>query len=175
MDDIFGAAPATDDVDDLFGAPPAEAETDVDDLFGVPVSEPADAAPAAAPADESVDDLFGLPENNAAPEASVDDLFGAAPAAPAVEPEKSVHVVSSDVPQVKSLADTKIRTWIDNSGQFHTDGRLFEINKDNVRLYKTNGRTCTVPHHRLSEADAAYVESIQKQIEAARLAMLTSK
>ena len=58
--------------------------------------------------------------------------------------------------------------------RFHTDGRLIEINATNVRLIKTSGRTCTVPNDRLSEADAAYVDSIRQQIRAARLAMLTS-
>jgi hypothetical protein len=129
-----------------------------------------------------------MPEENSAPTSSIDDLFSAAPAVPAtvvnesfqelpapiVEPSQSVHVISSEVLQVTSLADTKVRTWIDNSGQFHTDGRLIEINEDNVRLFKENGRTCTVPNDRLCEADAAYVDSIRQQIETARIAMLTS-
>ncbi len=166
------------------------AEDGVDDLFGVPASEPAEASPEAAPAGDSIDDLFGMPEENAAPTSSIDDLFGAAPAAPAmvveesfeelpapiVEPSQSVHVVSSEIPQVLSLADTQSS---DVDRQLRSIPHRWTLDRNQRRtmfdLFKTNGRTCTVPNDRLCEADAAYVDSIRQQIETARIAMLTSK
>ena len=98
-----------------------------------------------------------------------------APATVEAEAPESLQVVSAAKPVLRSLADTRVRTWIDNTGQFRTDGRLIEINQDNVRLMKTNGRTCTVPHSRLCEADAAYVKAIAKKLQLSQLAMLTSK
>jgi hypothetical protein len=77
--------------------------------------------------------------------------------------------------QLRSLNDTRTRTWIDDTGSFRTDGRLMEIHSDTIRLLKTNGRTCTVPRSRLCEADIAYVDSVQRQLDASRLAMLSSK
>jgi hypothetical protein len=127
-----------------------------------------------------------MPEENAAPTSTTDDLFGAVEAAaetsfqelpaPVLNPQpQTIQVVSSVTPRIDSLADTKVRTWIDNTGRFRTEGRLIEIEDDGVRLLKTTGKTCTVPNSRLSDADAAYVASVVQQLETSRLAMLSSK
>ncbi len=183
-------------MDDLFGSPANEApaaDDGLDDLFGNSSSEPAETTPASAPANQSpsshsIDDLFGMPKESA-PTHAIDDLFGDMEVpveaveesfeelpAPidSVQPQ-AVQVVSSATPMFKSLADTRDRTWIDNTGKYHTQGRLIEINEDNIRLLKSNGRTCTVPKSRMSDADAAYVDSIQRRIDSSRIAMLTSK
>ncbi len=46
---------------------------------------------------------------------------------------------------------------------------MIEINSDNVRLLKDNGRTCTVPNGRLCPADESYVDSIREQVELVKL------
>ncbi|NND99258.1 MAG: cytoskeleton assembly control protein, partial [Pirellulaceae bacterium] len=177
--------PAGDSLDDLFGAaaPAVEPATDP--------TEPADEAPAT----DAVDDLFGAPASQPEESTSIDDLFGQhvepsvessveelpAPLPPvnemvANEVEAGLQIVTTPVlTSVDPLSDTRLRTWIDNTGQYRTDGRLIEINSDNVRLLKDTGRTCTVPNARMCPADAAYVDSLRKEIEMARLALLSSK
>ncbi len=171
MNDLFGDAPAApadaapaaekEPADDLFGVPadaaPAAAKEPADDLFGVP----ADAAPAAAPA---ADDIFGAPPaaEPAVPAAepakdAVDDLFGAEPTAPA-----------------DPFANSRNRIWIDNTGDFSTEGRLIEIGSDFIRLAKANGRTCTVPNSRLCPADVAYITSIQTDRDDIKVAMVST-
>src|SRR5690606_35171814 len=125
------AAPAADD--DLFGpATPAAPAASDDDLFG-PATEPA--APAA-----SDDDLFGAPAANE--DASEDDLF-------------NENKFSLSVPG--GLKSEEMRLWTDNTGKFTTRGRLIEVLDGAVRLLKENGRTTTVPMHRLSHADSTFV------------------
>jgi hypothetical protein len=176
----------------------------LDDLFGeAPVAEPA--VPAEEPetsteesetdpSDDGIDDLFGeIPSDSpvidesepVAEDSAIEDLFGAAPAnqdgiiselpAPAAAEQASVKVISAEQDKIDPLSTTHIRTWIDNSGNFSTQGRLIAINPDYVRLLKTNSKTCTVPHHRLSEADAAYVDSIRKQQSDADLVAMISQ
>jgi hypothetical protein len=188
--DIFGAPPA-----DAPAAPPAEvppaeappAEGGLDDLFGSPAND----SPAAEPAGDGVDDLFGGADagaEEAAPANAIDDLFGAIPAAedagyeelpaPKVQQAEAsgvVRVVASEALTLTSMADTPFRTWIDNTGRFRTDGRLVEIGEGQVRLLKSNGRTCTVTFSRLSEADLAYVASVEQQLDQSRIALLSAK
>ncbi|WP_039961051.1 SHD1 domain-containing protein, partial [Rhodopirellula europaea] len=72
---------------------------------------------------------------------------------------------------VDVLDSTKTRTWIDNTGNWGTDGRLVEVRENEIQILKTNGRTCTVPMERLSEADRAYVDSIRAQVSELLFAM----
>jgi hypothetical protein len=201
VDDIFGdapaaEAPATESVDNIFGGEAAEddgedapAEGSIDDIFGGAIDSTND-TPASAPSElggDSFDDIFGTPAEVAEPGAgdSVKDLFGVLPAptveetvaelpAPIEVAPTGVQVVAATI-ETNSLDDTRVRTWIDNTGHYHVEGRLIEINSDNVRLLKSSGRTCTVSFSRLSEADAAYVKSIRTKVLASNFAMLTGK
>ena len=161
VDDLFGSSESS---DELFDAPSetpteeAESDFDIDDLFGK-TSTPADEA--------AVNEV-------AAVEAAADEV-AAVENVDEDSAEASVQVVSKKTMPTDGLAKTRSRTWIDNTGVYHVEGRLIEIAADHVRLLKTNGRTCTVPNSRLCEADAAYVNSIRQQSDSSRLAMLTSK
>ncbi len=172
---------------------------DLDDLFGgadeaEPTAEPAASEPEASPAksdsetdSDTIDDLFGETPSDEAPQEdadSIDDLFGAAPAADTdtvksfqklrVNPvsassKASLQVVATERQQADPLSGTEVRVWVDNTGNYGTTGRLIELNRDSVRLLKSNGRTCTVPNWRLSKADAAYVDSIRRQLDESSL------
>jgi hypothetical protein len=101
-------------------------------------------------------------------------LFGAKAAPSEAAPANAVvRVVDAEVAAVHSLDSTPYRVWIDNTGRYSTEGRLIKITKDYVRLLKRNGRTCTVPHERLGDADAAYVEAIAEELAKSRLALLS--
>ena len=52
-----------------------------------------------------------------------------------------------------------MRNWVDNTGNFHIKAKLAVILEGQVRLFKENGRYCTFPMRRLSDADRAYVEA----------------
>ena len=165
--------PADGGLDDLFGEPPAEEvpATDgdgLDDLFGAPTDEPSDTMPASTPEQPSaptptIDDLFGATADpEGVPEGSFEEL--PAPVNLVPKPSRTVQVVSSDTPAFPALGETRVRTWIDNTGQYRTQGRLIEIHDDSVRLLKTNGRVCTVPNSRLCQADAAYVDAVKQKL-----------
>jgi hypothetical protein len=168
-----------DDLDDLFGDTPAEevpAEEagSIEDLFGelpTETEEPAAAEPVVE--SNSIDDLFG----DAMIEVDPIETFAELPAPIAQEAEQAaVKVVAAETDQFNPMSNTHVRTWIDNSGSFSTEGRLVEINSTNVRLLKSSGRTCTVPNIRLSEADAAYVDSIRRQlVDSPLVAMVPGK
>jgi hypothetical protein len=202
MDDLFGDKPAAKPapMDDLFGdkpaAPPAAKPAPMDDLFGdKPVVPPMDVAPPAAkpaaplddlfnespkpaapqpgdmkPAAPAVDDIFAPPAKPAAP--AKDDLFDA-PAAPPAKPAPAVvdpfGSVERSQPQLLVM-----RRWQDNTGNFAVQAKLFEILDGKVRLLKDNGRTCTVPLHRLSRADAEYVQFIVAKVGTGTLGHLAS-
>ena len=199
-DDLFGgeaqdaAAPAG---DSLFGEPveeamekaaPAseEAASTLDDLFGAtetiePIEESMPVVTEPAPVKEepaklSIEDLFGTNVTEPVEVGSVEELPAPIEVAPAVEVKSGLQVVSI-MPErsIDPLADTHVRTWIDNTGKHSTVGRLIEINPENIRLMKSNGRTCTVPLSRMCPADSAYVDSIRKEVASARIALLSSK
>ncbi|MGB0600207.1 MAG: SHD1 domain-containing protein, partial [Rubripirellula sp.] len=179
-------------VDDLFGteapaeeAPAEEApaeEPSVDDLFGT--EAPAEEAPTEEP---SIDDLFGPADSDDADtketpadedSAEIDDIFGQhrsiesesqVQAMPVSTGVGTIEVGATNSHRVVSFEDTRSRTWVDNTRQFSTTGRLIEIQPNAVRLLKDNGRTCTVSYERLCPADAAYVQSIKRQIDMNRL------
>ena len=195
-------AEADDGLDDLFSDTPAEeapaTETDsIEGLFGDSPSEIEEPQQAELVVEaDSIEDLFGeTPSEVKATEEtepelerdSIEDLFGATPAfdaevetvaelpAPAAGFEQApVQVVAAETLRVDPLSSTHVRIWIDNSGSFSTEGRLIEINQTNVRLLKSNGRTCTVPNSRLSEADEAYINSLREQLgDSPMVAMLS--
>ena len=200
-DDLFGgdapqdaAAPAG---DSLFGEPveeamekaaPAseEAAATLDDLFGAtetiePIEETMPVVTEPAPVEEkpaklSIEDLFGANVTESVEVGSVEELPAPIEVASAVEVKSGLQVVSI-MPErsIDPLADTHVRTWIDNTGKHSTVGRLIEINPKNIRLMKSNGRTCTVPLSRMCPADSAYVDSIRKEIASAQIALLSSK
>ncbi len=205
LDDLFGTpstdeptpGPKTESnesFDDLFGTPsgddsaaPAATES-LDDLFGMPreSSEPAERSKPTP----SIDDLFGhslAPPGEELVSELVESYEGDLPAplvkaaSKPTEPIASAEIKEVQVVSAKTkvtldpLAETRDRVWIDNTGDFRTEGRLIEVGLDSVRLLKSNGKTCTVPRDRLSEADAAYVSGIQTKIEAMPLAMVTPR
>jgi len=192
MDDLFGAPPAdaapapAPAMDDLFGAPPADAAPApaedlfsdpipvapvpakqapaVDDFFGEPL------APAPAPAEAPMDDLFGEPALPAPADAApaADDIFGAPPA---TEPAAPVKNALDDL----FGENSRFRVWIDNTGEFSTEGRLVEIGADYIRLLKGNGRICTVPNRRLCSADASFIAAVVKDHDGVKVAMLSAR
>ncbi|MEM9587175.1 MAG: SHD1 domain-containing protein, partial [Planctomycetota bacterium] len=153
--------------------------------FGDPPAED-DAAPV-----DDLESLFGQPQDNSSDEQfseEISDLFSAIEptetlsdeaemtieaAAPQAAETIAVQVVAKRTPMVSDpLAQTHVRTWIDNTGTYRVNGRLVELGDGYVRLLKDNGRTCTVPRNRMCQADAAYVASIIEEMESVRLAMV---
>jgi hypothetical protein len=55
------------------------------------------------------------------------------------------------------LASSELRRWVDNTGNYSCQGRLVRFLDGKVRLVKDNGRTTTVPLHRLSMSDLEFV------------------
>ncbi len=201
LDDLFGEPPtdgptpgttpeSNESFDDLFGTPGGEGETDsetssdLDDLFGLP-SESTEPE-AEGESNLSIDDLFGLhSDDSQSGQQDVDvvadeakpSYVGELPA-PVVadESDQQMQVVSAKTePSLNPLAETRVRVWIDNTGGFRTEGRLIELGDDSIRLLKSNGKTCTVPTERLSDADAAYIDGIRSRIESMPLAMVTPR
>ena len=116
-----------------------------------------------APAEEpSIDALFGPADSGDADTkdtpaddyaALIDDIFGQhrsiesesqVPAMPVSTVVGTIEVGATNSYRVVSFEATQSRTWVDNTGQFSTTGRLIEIQSNAVRLLKDNGRTCTV-------------------------------
>ncbi len=153
LDDLFGGTknsstdePRTADrndapVGDLFEGLDSPAENTAppaaNDLFEAPVETPT------PDKDNSVDDL--------------DDLFGAQPVPPKAPAQQTKPVTEQSV-------ELPVRLWTDNTGNYQTKGRLVKVTSTYVRLLKDNGRFSTVPKHRLSEADLAYVNEVTQQL-----------
>ena len=53
------------------------------------------------------------------------------------------------------------RLWTDDTGMHQIRGRVAQVLPGHVRILKENGRYTTVPFSRLSEADLAFVKSLQ--------------
>ncbi len=174
--------------DDLFGDPsgfdslPAEDSSGgIDDLFSDPAGQPDMTEPALpeTPA-EGVDDLFSEPPADDSSEGALDDLFSlwnadadageqnaASDLVEAFEAQPEAQqtaVVPQSADTLIGLDNTESRTWVDNTGGFRTEGRLIKIGDDHVKLLKNNGKTCTVPKSRLSDADSDYVQSIAHRV-----------
>ena len=171
-DDLFGPADEEEPADDLFGGDAEEdlfggeeaVEEETDDLFG-PVEEevmeeetddlfgPADDA-----ADDAADDLFGPIEEEEVMEEETDDLFGPTE-------EESMEEESDPADDLFGAAPVPaealgMRSWVDNTGLYTTNGRLLVIGEDYVQLLKDNGNTTTVPLRRLSDADQLLIEQV---------------
>jgi hypothetical protein len=158
LDDLFGTSQSSSEEPDTVEA---DGERTVDDLF----DEPAPAADQSAPAD----DLFQPADSSAQPAAQpeappeqddsgdLDDLFSVKPA-PAAQP------VAVTRPVTEQIRELPMRQWTDNTGRFHTVGRLVKVTQTHVRLLKDNDRYTTVPKHRLSAEDLEYVQEITRQL-----------
>ena len=180
LDDLFGSEPAADApsddaasgaMDDLFGGDSGDTASDaagdgaLDDLFGEPAADPAaDAEPAEESIDDTLDDLFNYHPATDAPREVIEMPTPAAS-----------NVASRLTATADPLAGEAIRTWTDNTGTFRTEGRLVELNADAIRIAKTNGRFCTVPMERLSEADARYVSDLAERVAVAKAKLLSAK
>ncbi|WP_160148152.1 SHD1 domain-containing protein [Rubripirellula obstinata] len=187
-EDLFGTPEPSDMTsDEIFDAPSQEASEEadsdfnIDDLFGA-ASAPTENVVADVSVDSNVIEELPAPADEVAvqevatQEVAVQEVATQEVATQEVATQEvAVQVVSKSVMPTDALDETRIRTWIDNTGVYHVEGRLIEIAGDHVRLLKANGRTCTVPNSRLCQADAAYVDSIREQADSSRLAMLTSK
>lgn len=102
-------------------------------------------------------------EDDAAGPAGEDDIIdvdpdATAPAKRAAEEESAVPAPPSLPPQASNVREQPMRRWVDNTGEFSVNARLAAIGEGLVRLFKEDGRYCTVPMGRLSQADVAYVE-----------------
>jgi len=58
--------------------------------------------------------------------------------------------------------DPLVRTWIDSTGRFHTQGTLLDSDQSSVRLQKTTGSVVTVALARLSARDQQFVLNSRK-------------
>lgn len=191
MDDPPATPPATGDNDPLFDDPAGDASPDAGSLDGIFNDSGSNDS---MPSDDAVESLFDSPERDSSkdtpastkPSADevLDELFSSqelpSPAAAEVAAELPAPVQSLEIQRqlvsvADPLAETHQRTWIDNTNTFSTQGRLVEIRDDSVRLFKANGRYCTVPNERMSEADRAYVDSIRKRLPQTEFAMLIGK
>lgn len=135
--DLFGPTDSTAPADNLFGpmgdGAGAPADDGASNMEGTPDEPRADKA---APADEAAP-----PADNEKDE--VDDLFGG---------------FGAILREPGGLASGEMREWVDNSGRYACRGRLLQFRDGQVRLLKDNGRTTTVPVHRLSQGDLEFVE-----------------
>ncbi len=191
------AAAGTDDVDlnklfDGLDSGSAESAKPAD----APADPPADppkggdgAAQPAKPADVNLDDLFnGLDQATPAEKKEdaadkADEPRGGAFEPPQLDPpaaEPKPEAPAEDKPAAdddpfKGAADLPLRRWIDNSGAFETEARLAVIAEGKVRLLKTNGRYCTVPMHRLSDADREYVEQMRAEFGVGAIGQLAGR
>jgi hypothetical protein len=171
--------------------PPADAtppaETPEDDLFGpatqgtTPPAEPSGTPPSepAAP-DTSIDDLFGPAAGTEATEGSATPTGAesttpageAAPAGSGEETDAGENIFDTGYEILREpggLASAELRTWVDNTGNYSCRGRLIRFLDNHVRLLKDNGRTTTVPLTRLSANDLQFVhrQASAQQMEAA--------
>ena len=157
FDDLFGdpsadtTQPTSDEFDNMFGATPdGPAAPRVVDGSSDPLNEPSNDPPESQSDESSLD-------------TDLDDLFGqVAPRA-----DRSITASANLVRHAVGLAATAvaysspqmpIRSWTDNTGTFHTRGRLVVVGDDYVRLLKENGRYATVPMRRLSQENLTYVQ-----------------
>jgi hypothetical protein len=103
-----------------------------------PTDQPADDVP--TPADETPAEETPAEET---PAEETDDIFG-----------QTRDVLS----EPGGLASQEMRLWVDNTGNYSCRGRLISLLDKQVRLLKDNGRTATVPLHRLSPSDLEFVD-----------------
>jgi len=113
--------------------------------------------PATTPAEEP-DDLFGAPPATEEQPAEMEKKPAETPAEEPPAAEEDIFGRSRDIlRQPGGLASTEMRTWVDNTGNYSCRGRIVRFLDGHVRLLKDNGRTTTVPLHRLSRSDLEFV------------------
>jgi hypothetical protein len=153
----------------------------------MPAATPAAPAAPVTPAGDP-DDPFA-PARPAAPAAPTsvqpheDDPF-----APFRKPEAKPTAIAAESParltaplaaELRLDAEGRLpeRQWADNSGQFHTAGRLILILDGKIRILKATGRTTTVPLDRLSAIDREYVQNVIAQYgsDIAKLALVAAR
>jgi hypothetical protein len=150
----------TEEPADLFGAPEEPAATP-------PVEEttpPADTIPPAEPPADESGDLFGEPAATEPTDEMPADTEEAPAEPPTEEPPTPADeddifgTGTSSVLRVPGgLASMEMRTWVDNTGKYSCRGRLVRFLDGQVQLIKDNGRSTTVPLHRLSADDLNFV------------------
>ncbi|MEM7314323.1 MAG: SHD1 domain-containing protein [Planctomycetota bacterium] len=170
----FQPVPGDDDIlsDDAPATTDAAADP-ADDLF--PADPPADAG-AADDAAGGTDDLFPADDAGGAADPA-DDLFPADDAAPAGDDPAGEAPSEESGDDIDDLfgSNSRVRTWVDNTGKYSTVGRLVELNTSNVRILKENGRLCTVPLRRLSPADFDLVQKIASMIGKSPIARVAAR
>ena len=144
----FEAAPSTDDdLDSLFDDEGGTGEDDLDSLFDSDQEARDDM-------DTELEELFGEDVND-----DLDALMGEKDSSQPAQEEEVTHTVS--------FVDSAMpfRTWWDDTGAYQTVGRLLIIEERQVRLLKSNGRTCTVGFDRLSDEDLEYIQQEVEQYQ----------
>ena len=123
------------------------------------------------PAGGTTPDEPSTPDAPSEDAGDLDDLFGEIPSAPDLTDD-----VSAEVPTKAAEAETEmiVRLWSDDTGLYKTEARLHNIVDGSVRLRKTNGKLCTVPFARLSQADLDYVQQQAAHFGVASLDLFAS-
>jgi hypothetical protein len=102
--------------------------------------------------------LFGAPPATEEKPEAMEEQPAEAPAEEQPAEEEDIFGRSRDIlRQPGGLASTEMRTWVDNTGHYSCRGRIVRFLDGHVRLLKDNGRTTTVPFHRLSRGDLEFV------------------
>jgi hypothetical protein len=114
-------------------------------LFGEPATT--------EPAEETPSESEETPAEEPPTPADEDDIFGTG--------------TSSILREPGGLASAADRLWVDNTGNYSCRGRLVNFFDGHVQLLKDNGRTTTVPLHRLSADDLNFVNRQASAQEAA--------
>jgi hypothetical protein len=193
--DLFNDKPAdapkadasTNDPFDLFNDKPAAPAESGTDIFGTDApadDQPADDAGDTPAESDPFDDLLNPTSNRQEeeekkPSSIFDELFGAANQISDLYAQAAQDVVANSADQaLTAVADPApaiaLRTWIDNSGTFSTEGKLILVTDQFVRLLKPNGRTCTVPLDRLSPSDADYVSRVADTLDNHEVKLITT-
>ena len=192
LDDLFGESePAEngdervannpeDEGDDLFED--LDVEVDIQEPADLPVDSdetedlfPTDDADALPSDSDDTEDLFPTDDADETPSDSedsdddLDNLFGQASAT------KAPATAQVTTPVEQSNSTPLFRVWTDDTGDYRTVGQLVKISDTHIRLLKDNGRFSTVPKHRLSEGDLAYVQQMAKQMGIETIEQIASR
>jgi endoglucanase Acf2 len=87
----------------------------------------------------------------------VDDIRFVGPGAAERPPKAASGGAPRAAPAARSAPSPALRTWTDDTGQHRVVARLKSVTADGVELELENGKRVTVPLHRLSPQDRAYV------------------
>jgi nicotinate-nucleotide--dimethylbenzimidazole phosphoribosyltransferase len=182
--DLYG-----DDTDDEAAPseePPADNRPDTaDDDAGEPAEDAAAETTPAAEAEMTEDDAEATESETSEAkateaEATDGDSKTAEEAAPAEEPaaeeaaeeadaapEAAAEQAEADPAEAAvTVPDEPMRRWTNDAGTHHTQGWLVEVQADQVRILKVNGRHTTVLTESLSAADRDYVSAVGDRLAA---------